>query len=155
MTPEQVNIVRLTFAQAMDRKLEVGKMFYERLFAIAPDTRAMFGSDIEAQSRKLMDTLALAIGSLRDTPALVGMLERLAERHISYGVRDEHYTKVGEALLWTLQKAFGDAFTPRGARRLGHSLRHRCGHHAAGSARRRASAFVAGFGIGFKSKVAR
>jgi hemoglobin-like flavoprotein len=111
MTPEQVNLVRLTFAQALDRKIEVGKLFYDRLFAIAPDTRAMFGNDMEAQARKLMDTLALAIGSLRDTPSLVGMLEALAQRHVTYGVRDEHYAKVGEALLWTLEKSFGAAFT--------------------------------------------
>jgi nitric oxide dioxygenase len=112
MTPEQAQIVRLTFAQAMERKLEVGLLFYERLFAIAPDTRELFPADLEAQSRKLMDTLATAIGSLRDTPTLVSMLEGLARRHVTYGVRDEHYDKVGEALLWTLQKVFGEAFTP-------------------------------------------
>jgi nitric oxide dioxygenase len=111
MTPEQIKIVRLTFAQAMNRKVEVGMIFYERLFAIAPDTKVLFRGDIEEQSRKLMDTLAIAISNLRDTPALVGMLEALAHRHVTYGVRAEHYDKVGEALLWTLEKVFGVAFT--------------------------------------------
>ncbi len=111
MTPEQVKIVRLTFAQAMNRKVEVGKIFYERLFVIAPDTKILFKGDIEEQSRKLMDTLAIAIGNLRDTPALVGMLEALAQRHVAYGVCEQHYDKVGEALLWTLEKVFGVAFT--------------------------------------------
>jgi hemoglobin-like flavoprotein len=111
MTPEQIKIVRLTFAQAMNRKVEVGGIFYERLFVIAPDTKVLFKGDIEEQSRKLMDTLAIAIGNLRDTPALVGMLEALAHRHVAYGVREEHYDKVGEALLWTLEKVFGVAFT--------------------------------------------
>jgi hemoglobin-like flavoprotein len=111
MTPEQIKVVRLTFAQAMNRKIEVGKIFYERLFVIAPDTKILFKGDIEEQSRKLMDTLAIAIGNLRDTPALVGMLEALAHRHVAYGVREEHYDKVGEALLWTLEKDFGVAFT--------------------------------------------
>jgi hemoglobin-like flavoprotein len=111
MTPEQIKVVRLTFAQAMNRKVEVGMIFYERLFVIAPDTKILFKGDIEEQSRKLMDTLAIAIGNLRDTPALVGMLKALAHRHVAYGVRDEHYDKVGEALLWTLEKVFGVAFT--------------------------------------------
>ena len=117
MTPEQIKIVRLTFAQVMERKIEAGRAFYERLFVIAPDTRALFSHDLDEQVRKLMDTLALAIGSLRDTAALNGMLEAMGRRHRGYGVRDEHYDKVGEALLWTLEKAFGDAFTPevRGA----------------------------------------
>ena len=113
MTPEQVKIVRLTFAQAMNRKVEVGMIFYERLFAIAPDTKVLFKGDIEEQSRKLMDTLAIAISNLRDTPALVGVLEALAHRHVAYGVRAEHYDKVGEALLWTLAEGLGEAFTPQ------------------------------------------
>ena len=111
MTPEQVNLIRLTFAQAMNRKLETGRMFYDRLFAIAPETRAMFRSDLETQSQKLMDTLALAISSLRDLPSLVAMLEALALRHVDYGVNDKHYDDVGASLLWTLDRMLGPAFT--------------------------------------------
>ena len=112
MTPEQVQIIKLTFAQAMNSKDQIGKLFYERLFAIAPDTKALFRGRIDEQARKLMDTLALAIASLRDTPTLVSTLEALAKRHVGYGVRDDHYDKVGEALLWTLQQGLGKAFTP-------------------------------------------
>lgn len=111
MTPEQVKIIKLTFAQAMSNKDAVGRMFYERLFAIAPETRTLFSGDIEAQGRKLMDTLALAIGMLRDTPALVTTLQALGARHVKYGVRDEHYKPVGEALIWTLENGLGAAFT--------------------------------------------
>jgi nitric oxide dioxygenase len=96
----------------MSSRDQVGKLFYNRLFDIAPDTRAMFKGSIDQQARKLMETLALAIASLRDTPTLVATLEALAKRHVGYGVRDEHYDKVGEALLWTLQQGLGDAFTP-------------------------------------------
>ena len=112
MTPEQVQSIRLTFVQVMNRKQEAGRMFYERLFAIAPDTRPMFRSDIDAQSQKLMDTLALAISGLRDLPSLVSMLEALALRHVGYGVQDKHYDEVGAALLWTLERMLGPAFTP-------------------------------------------
>ena len=112
MTPEQTNLIRLIFVQVMDRKLEAGRLFYDRLFSIAPDTRALFGSDIDAQAQKLMDTLALAIGSLRDLPSLVKMLEALALRHVRYGVHDGHYDQVGAALLWTLERILGPAFTP-------------------------------------------
>ncbi len=112
MTPEQVQIIKLTFAQVMSSKDQVGRMFYDRLFTIAPETRPMFKGDMDAQSRKLMDTLALAIGMLRDMPTLVTTLQSLAKRHTAYGVRDEHYDKVGEALLWTLEQGLGSAFTP-------------------------------------------
>jgi nitric oxide dioxygenase len=111
MTPEQVQLVRLSFVSVMNIKREAGRLFYDRLFAIAPEVRPMFTGDIEAQSKKLMDTLAFAIGTLKSPAALQGMLDGLARRHTGYGVRDEHYDKVGEALLWTLEKGLGADFT--------------------------------------------
>jgi nitric oxide dioxygenase len=39
------------------------------------------------------------------------MLSGLAKRHVDYGVRDEHYGKVGEAPMWTLEKGLGNGFT--------------------------------------------
>ena len=117
MTPEQLQMIRLTFVLVIDRKMDTGRMFYDRLFVIAPETRALFRTDMESQTQKLMDTLAMAIGSLREMTSLVAMLEALAVRHTGYGVRDEYYDKVGEALLWTLEQVLGPAFTPavRGA----------------------------------------
>jgi len=112
MTPEQAQIIKLTFAQAVTQKDEVGRSFYDRLFEIAPEVKPLFKGDMEAQQRKLMDTLALAVGMMRDIPTLVSTLEALAHRHVAYGVRDEHYGKVGEALLWALQQTLGQAFTP-------------------------------------------
>jgi hemoglobin-like flavoprotein len=38
-------------------------------------------------------------------------VEALGRRHVGYGVRDEHYSTVGEALIWTLAQGLGDAFT--------------------------------------------
>ena len=111
MTPEQAQIIKLTFAQVMRERDKVGLMFYDRLFSIAPEVKPLFRGDIAEQSRKLMDTLALAVGMLRDMPTLVITLEGLARRHVGYGVKDEHYDKVGEALLWTLERGLGDAFT--------------------------------------------
>ncbi len=112
MTPEQVQLVRLSFVKVMDIKDAAGKLFYDRLFAIAPELRSMFKGDMDAQARKLMDTLAVAIGSLRNAAALTDLLEQMAHRHVKYGVKDEHYATVGEALLWTLDKGLGPDFTP-------------------------------------------
>ena len=39
-------------------------------------------------------------------------MEDLGRRHVGYGVADEHYDTVGAALLWTLEKGLGRAFTP-------------------------------------------
>ncbi|MBX3554348.1 MAG: hemin receptor [Pseudolabrys sp.] len=112
MTPEQGQLVRLSFVQVMDRKQDVGRIFYDRLFAIAPDLRPLFKNDIDQQAQKLMDMLALAIGHLKNPTGLSVMLEGLGRRHVGYGVQDQHYAIVGEALIWSLQKALGADFTP-------------------------------------------
>ena len=39
-------------------------------------------------------------------------LRAMGARHKGYGVMDEHYATVGQALLDTLAAALGDAFTP-------------------------------------------
>ena len=113
MTPDQVQIIKSTFAEVLKIKDKAGLLFYERLFAIAPETKPLFKGDIAEQSRKLMDTLALAIGMLRDMPTLVQTLQTLALRHVQYGVKNEHYDKVGASLLWTLEQGLGPAFTPK------------------------------------------
>lgn len=113
MTPEQIKLVRLSLAQILYRKMEAGKLFYERLFTIAPEVRVLFKNDIDAQARKLMDTLAVAVSTLRDPATLLPMLQDLGRRHVAYGVQDEHYEKVGAALLWTLEQVLKDAFTPQ------------------------------------------
>ena len=112
MTPDQISLIKLTFVCVLDIKEQAGRMFYDRLFEIAPDTRPMFKADIGEQAGKLMDSLAVAISTLRDGPALATMLDGLGQRHARYGVKDEHYEKVGQALIWTLEKGLGEAFTP-------------------------------------------
>lgn len=111
MTPEQIQLVRLTFAQVATNEMEAGRLFYDRLFKIAPDTRALFKPDIKSQAGKLMNSLAIAISNLRNPGGLDYILEGLGRRHAKYGVCDRHYDQVGEALLWTLEKRLGDAFT--------------------------------------------
>jgi len=38
-------------------------------------------------------------------------VQGLGRRHVGYGVTDAHYDTVGGALLWTLEKGLGAAFT--------------------------------------------
>jgi hemoglobin-like flavoprotein len=113
MTPDELSLIRTTFAQVKRNKTNFGKLFYDRLFAIAPDTRPLFKGNLDAQVHKLMDSLAIIIGSADSGPTLASILQNLAVRHVTYGVHDKHYDKVGEALLWTLQQELGDDFTPK------------------------------------------
>jgi hemoglobin-like flavoprotein len=113
MTPEQIYVVKLSFNQVLNQRKLAGELFYDRLFAIAPDVRAMFKGDMEHQGQKMIDMLALTVGNLKDPASLQTMLGDLGRRHVKYGVKDEHYPPVGQALSEMLGEVLGDAFTPQ------------------------------------------
>lgn len=112
MTSNEIQLIRETFPLVARRADLAALLFYKRLFDLDPSLRQLFRPDIEEQGRKLMQMLGAAVQLLEKPDALVPVLEGLGRRHVGYGVRDEHYDTVGEALLWTLHSALGDFFTP-------------------------------------------
>jgi hemoglobin-like flavoprotein len=98
--------------------MEVGAIFYRRLFEIDPTLRQMFDKTIvDEQIRKLTTMLDLIVHWLDVPERLVPVLKQLGARHSTYGVQDDHYGKWGTALIGTLEEGLGDKFTPelRGA----------------------------------------
>jgi hemoglobin-like flavoprotein len=113
MTPEQKQLVRATWAQIVPIADAAAEQFYNRLFEIDASTHALFGaSDMPAQRKKLVQTLAVAVGNLDTIESLLPAVEDLGRRHAGYGVTDRHYESVGAALLWTLERGLGHAWTP-------------------------------------------
>lgn len=110
-TARDLTLVRDSFDKAVPMAGVVADLFYERLFYQAPSLRRMFPADLRDQKRKLMVMLATAVQGLHDLEALVPQVKALGARHAGYGVEPAHYTVVGEALLWTLERGLGNAFT--------------------------------------------
>ena len=111
MTPHQIKLVQTSFAQVAPIAATAADLFYGRLFEIAPQVRAMFPDDLSGQKKKLMAMLGTAVAGLSHLDTLVPAVRALGQRHVGYGVSAEHYVPVGSALLWTLEKGLGDAFT--------------------------------------------
>jgi len=111
MTPEQIKLVQDSFATIRPAAPKVAELFYSRLFMVAPQVRPMFPENMDEQGKKLMAVLGTAVQSLTNLPALIPILEKLAQTHLSYGVEAAHYDVVGEVLLWTLEQGLGDDFT--------------------------------------------
>lgn len=112
MTPEQVALVQGSFRKVAPISDAAADIFYDRLFAIAPELRPLFPEDMRPQKKKLMQMLATAVTNLHQIDAIVGPVRDLGQRHAGYGVEPAHYDKVGEALIFTLEKGLGDDFTP-------------------------------------------
>jgi hemoglobin-like flavoprotein len=111
MTPSQIDLVQSSFAKVAPIAETAAGLFYERLFEIAPEVKPLFNRDMKEQGRKLMATLGLVINGLKNLDAILPAAKSLAAKHVSYGVRAEHYPPVGDALIWTLEKGLGSAFT--------------------------------------------
>lgn len=112
ITPEQKKLVQSSWAQVVPIADTAAGLFYNRLFEIDPSLRPLFTSDINEQGRKLMQMIGTAVRGLDKLDEIVPAVQALGRRHVGYGVKDEHYDTVASALLWTLEKGLGDAYTP-------------------------------------------
>jgi hemoglobin-like flavoprotein len=115
MTPRQQALIRSSWAQVAPICDTAAVLFYERLFALDPTLRPMFAhTDMAAQRKILMQTLAVVVASIDTLETLVPAVQALGRRHAGYGVKPGHYATVGRALLDTFRTGLGDAFTPEG-----------------------------------------
>jgi hemoglobin-like flavoprotein len=105
-------LVQDSFAAVLPIADDAAALFYRRLFELDPSLERMFRGDMTEQRRKLMQMLTAAVKGLNRLDQLVPVVEDLGRRHAGYGVADSHYDTVGAALLWTLEKGLGSAFTP-------------------------------------------
>lgn len=112
MNSQQIGLVQGSFALVAPIADQAADLFYTRLFELDPSLRGMFQGDMAEQKRKLMTMLTVAVNSLTRPEALLPAVQALGQRHTGYGVENRHYETVGSALLWTLEKGLGEAFTP-------------------------------------------
>jgi nitric oxide dioxygenase len=111
MTPEQVHLVKSSFAKVAAIKDQAAALFYRRLFELDPGLRPLFRGDMAAQGARLMAALGGVVTSLDQLARVLPGIRELGRRHADYGVRPEHYATVGEALMWTLEQGLGTEFT--------------------------------------------
>jgi nitric oxide dioxygenase len=111
MTPEQVKLVQDSFAKVAPIAEQAAVIFYDRLFAVAPQVRTLFPDDMREQRKKLMATLAVVVNGLANLESILPAASALAKRHVAYGAQPGHYPVVGETLLWTLERGLGPAWT--------------------------------------------
>jgi hemoglobin-like flavoprotein len=112
MTPEQVQLVQQSYKHVSPIADTAADLFYNRLFETAPQVRSLFPDDLRDQKKKLMVMIGTVVTNLHTLDIVLPAASALAKRHIGYGTQPEHYQVVGAALLWTLEKGLGAAWTP-------------------------------------------
>lgn len=112
MTPEEIALIRDSFAKVRPISGQAAELFYGRLFEVAPGVRTLFKGDMKEQGAKLMAAIGMVVTSLDRLEQVLPAVQALAKRHVGYGTEAAHYAVVGDCLLWTLDQGLGDGFTP-------------------------------------------
>jgi hemoglobin-like flavoprotein len=112
LTADQIHRLRKSFIQVERQSHVAALVFYQRLFELDPALRPLFKTDIELQAEKLMEMLTAALSLMERPGELTSTLEDLGARHVGYGVKAEHYSTVGTALLAMLEGVLTKDFTP-------------------------------------------
>lgn len=107
ITEKQIQLVKNSWCCSTNAE-KAGKIFYARLFEVAPGLRHHFQDDIKFQARKLFHMVTLIVTRLHNLDEMMGEFGSLARRHTRYGAEPAHYKIVGECLLWTLERVVGE-----------------------------------------------
>ena len=112
MIPEHEALIRTTWAVVSPRAAALVDRFYQALFEISPESRALFDhTDPGALERKFLATLDELVRVVDDPERLVSVLAPLGRRHGGYGVEPAHYRAAAAALMTALRETCGEGFT--------------------------------------------
>jgi len=111
MNSEDVRAIQKSFDLIEPIAETAASLFYARLFELNPTLRPMFQADLKLHGEKLMTALKLVVIGLDSPEIIIPAVESLGRRHVEYGVQVQHFETFGEALIWTMEKGLGDAYT--------------------------------------------
>ena len=105
MTQRQIELITNSISHIVVQSDEIGMEFYRRLFEEHPQTLSMFKTEIQEQSKKLMELLITAVKSIDRLESLD--LSGLGKKHETYGVKPEHYVVVKKIFLDLFEEKLG------------------------------------------------
>ena len=109
LSSQEKALLTKSFYQIVPISERVATMFYDRLFEAHPEVQPLFQStDMRVQRKKLIDMLALVVYSIDNMSKVEEAIQKLGERHVNYGVKDEQYPVVRDVFVWTLNQELGD-----------------------------------------------
>lgn len=89
--------------------------FYRKMFAAHPELRNLFNMGNQqsgVQQQSLASALYAYAANIDNQQALAPVISRIVHKHVSIGIRAEHYPIVGKYLLEGIAETLGDAATP-------------------------------------------
>ena len=95
--------------------LAITTLFYKNLFAEYPQLTRLFnmGNQASGAQQQSLASAVFAYAANIGTPEALGpVVKRIVHKHVSIGIRAEHYPIVGRHLLAAISETLGEAATP-------------------------------------------
>ncbi|AKT50475.1 globin domain-containing protein [Arsenicicoccus sp. oral taxon 190] len=117
LSPESTAVVQATAGVVAEHAEEITKRFYPHMFAAHPELLRVFNKANQAigeQPKALAaSVVAYAVNLIDpDAPDFTPIMQRIAHKHVSLGIKSYEYTIVGHHLMWAIGDVLGDAVTP-------------------------------------------
>lgn len=112
LAPAQIRLVLEGVERIAQAPDESAKLFYDRFFQVAPETRRLFPSDMREQYRKFIKILIMMVLGLHKPELIAERVRELGRSHFKFGVEEPQFAKLGDALFWMIGERLGPRFTP-------------------------------------------
>lgn len=108
---QMVRLIRESWAVVEPHSDEVARYFYAMLFSLAPATRELFAVNMQVQRSRLLRAVVHMIQTVDRPDELLPFLHQLGRDHRKFGVTPEYFEALGTALLASIKKHAGAAWT--------------------------------------------
>jgi len=102
-----IEIIQSTIPLLEEHGRTITDVFYEKLFSNHPFLKNIFNMANQGkgeQSRALSDAVVAYAKNIETVELLVPVVQRIAHKHVSLGIKKNHYAVVGENLLSAIQE---------------------------------------------------
>src|SRR5687767_15091034 len=110
LSAETIATIKATIPVLQTSGEALTRHFYKRMFNANPEVKAFFNPAHQhsgGQQRALAAAILAYATHIENPAELAGAVELIAQKHVSLGVKAEHYPIVGENLLGAIQEVLG------------------------------------------------
>lgn len=114
LQPRTIEIIKSTVPALEAHGRAITSRFYQRLFEAHPELLNIFNHVNQKQGRQqaaLANAVYAAARYIDQLEVILPVVQQIAHKHRSLGVRPEHYPIVGQHLLGAIKEVLGDAAT--------------------------------------------
>lgn len=115
LTKQQIELVKATVPVLREHGVALTSHFYKRMLSHNPELMPVFNMGHQRagfQQQALAGAVLAYAENIENLPALLGAVAHIANKHVSVGIRAEHYPIVGKHLIASIKEVLGDAATP-------------------------------------------